>query len=410
MGIPNTSRRTHVIRQDPSQPETIYAGTTTGLFKTVNSGKTWKTMTGAQVNALALDASKPGTLYLAMEYEGIAKSNNRGDTIEPVDNGFADRQISSVTASGSELVAIEPNEAETTGIFISANAGTSWTPLSDVHGLDGVHLQMVAGFAGQSRDLIAATSNGLYKSIDGGRIWRPLPIRIVVEEQRKPQPRTRGTHARIRRPVRTIVRTAALHPSTINGIYPIATGSGNLLFVATDLGLLKSRDMGERWQKIPLPLASVVSALYSAPAPAMRLVAKTNLGFFESKDCGEHWTAWTSSLPVTDVNAIAIPGDGSSALFAATRTGLYVSHDDGVTWKTASHVPVSTFTSVLYPSEGATAYAVEYGHLYRTADGGDSWSAVPTAIPALRIRRLWAAQGGSNRLYAITTGLGILFR
>ncbi|MGH9585247.1 MAG: VPS10 domain-containing protein [Bryobacteraceae bacterium] len=413
MGIPNTSRRTHAIRQDPFDSETIYAGTTAGLFKSTNGGKTWRTLNSTQVNAIALDHSQAHAMYLALEYEGLAKSTDRGETMMPINNGFADRRIASLTASGSELVAIEPDEGETTGIFISANGGDSWTQLSNVHGLFGVHLDSVAGAAGPSRDLIAASPRGLYKSIDGGTLWKPLPVRVVVKEQPRHEPRGHRAHTarsrRTRRAARPIIKTVYLHPSAIDGIYSIATGSGTIFFVATDRGFLKSADMGERWETAGLPAAADVTALYSAPAPGMRLIAKTSLGLFASDDCGEHWTPMNSSLPLADINAIALPADKNSALLAATRTGLYVSNNDGTTWKIAAHLPADTFTSVLYPTASSTAYAVEYGHLYRTDDGGRSWSAAPSAIPALRIRKLWAAPA-SHRLYAIAAGLGILFR
>jgi len=411
LGIPNSSRRTHVIRQDPQQPQTIYAGTTTGLYKSVNSGQSWRTMTDAQVNAIDFDPSRPARMYLATEYQGIARSDDGASSFTWLNNGFVDREISSMTASGSELVAIEPDGGETTAIFTSADAGSTWSPLSNVHGLAGVHLESIAGIPGSNHVLIAAAPHGVYKSIDGGRLWRPLPLRVIVE-QRQIQRTVRNarSHTTTRRTVRTIVKIAEIHPAAIYGVYSTGAGSSALFFVATDLGLLKSSDNAERWVKVSLPLTASVSALYSDPASGMHLIAKTNLGLFESKDCGEHWSALQFPLPVSDVYAIAIPADSHSALLAATRIGLYTSQDGGLSWKAVSHLPVATFTSVLYPGTGAEAYAVEYGNLYQTKDGGASWSALPTAIPGLRIRHLWAAPAASTRLYAIATGLGILFR
>lgn len=406
MGIPNSSRRTHSIRQDPFDPQTIYAGTTAGLFKTTNGGKSWQVMNRTQVNAIALDRSPAHAIYLAMEYEGLAKSTDRANTLMPLNNGFADRRIAALTASGSELVAIEPGEGDTTGVFVSANRGDSWTQLANVRGLSGVHLNSIAGAWGDSRRLLATSPHGVYQSADGGSLWTPLPIRLVAKKQ---VPVSRARARRSRR-TRTVTKIVSIHPSAIGGIYPIASGNGTVYFLATDRGLLRSADMGARWEMAPLPLDAVVSALYAAPAPGMRLIAKTSLGLFASDDCGEHWTAVESSLPLADINDIAIPAAPEAALLAATRTGLYVSINSGKTWTKAAHTPIDTFTSALYPAAGPTAYAVEYGHLYRSEDGGTSWSEVPTSIPALRIRKLWAAPEGSRRLYAIASGLGILFR
>src|SRR5204862_17844 len=57
MGIPNTSRRTHVVRFQGSccgnsgLEGTVFAGTTLGLFKSRNGGTNWKLVNGSQVNA-----------------------------------------------------------------------------------------------------------------------------------------------------------------------------------------------------------------------------------------------------------------------------------------------------------------------------------------------------------------------
>ena len=51
---------------DPSAPQTIYAGMAGGVFKTTNGGASWTPTTNATlansfVNALAIDASAPAT-------------------------------------------------------------------------------------------------------------------------------------------------------------------------------------------------------------------------------------------------------------------------------------------------------------------------------------------------------------
>jgi photosystem II stability/assembly factor-like uncharacterized protein len=155
LGIPNTSRRTHVVRQDLAQSGTIFAGTTLGLFKSGNGGTTWKLMNGSQVNAIALDPSRPNSMYLAMEYDGIARSDDHGETIRPMNNGFVDRTISAVTLSGKKLFAVE-SQGETSGIFMSADRGKSWS-LLDPRGLRGVHLRAITGVPSEERILLAAT-------------------------------------------------------------------------------------------------------------------------------------------------------------------------------------------------------------------------------------------------------------
>jgi photosystem II stability/assembly factor-like uncharacterized protein len=424
MGIPNTSRRTHVVRfepgtccGDPNLPGAVYAGTTTGLFRSLNDGKTWSTLTNTQVNSLAFDPTQENNVYLALEHEGVAKSHNGGESIELINNGFVDRVISSLTESGNKLIAIEPQDGASSGIFVSADQGDSWSQIRDPKGLAGIHLSAITGAPSESRILLAATSNQIYKSIDGGSTWKPIPIHLFTPpppETPKPAPKpVRGKMTARARTTRTAKPKPDIHdiyPSNISGLYAIKNGSKDVIFAATDLGLLQSEEMGDRWTLAKIPGAVNVTGLYFAHNFDGNLIARTSAGLYATKDFGLHWTAMSFPLPTTDVYDIAIPSDTSCPLLVATRVGLYSSPDGGDKWYTSrGGIPASTVSTVLYKDD-MTAYAVEYGQLYQSSDAGKSWKAVPTNLRATRIRRLWMPGLKSDRLYGITGELGIIFR
>lgn len=421
MGIPNTSRRTHVIRQDPGSASTIYAGTTTGLYKTLTRGAAWKSMTDMQVNSMAFDLSHPGRIYLALEYGGIGKTDNGGDTIQLVNHGYVDRSISAVARSGDKLLALESQEGETSGLFSSADKGESWTRIPSVKGLGGVHLKALTGMPGNASILLAASPHQMYKSVDGGSLWKPLPIRLIEPPPPAPTAKvhppvhSRAGHSTARsRAVRArkpIVKTRLISPSEISALYSLKSGSEDLLFAATDLGLLKSTDAGDRWTSAAIPGSPAVTALFLSPDGTGSFVARAATGLFVSKDCGQHWESLPFPMPASDVNEVAISSGDSSSVMAATRVGLYSSTDGGVNWYASTGgLPASTVTSVVFTNQPAVAYAVEYGHLYKTADAGKAWKEVPSALPSLRIRRLWLPDLAAGRLYGITGDLGIIFR
>ena len=422
MGIPNTSRRTHVIREDPTTASTIFAGTTTGLFKSTNHGTTWKNFTDTQVNALAFDPSKPSSMYLALEYEGVGKSENGGEIVKLANHGFVDRTISAVTRAGNKLFAIETQEGETSGIFSSTDHGETWARLQDVRGLGGVHLKAISGLPSQANILLAASPHQMYKSTDGVNLWKPIPVRLIetpapATAPQKTAPAPRGarrpvTRARAPRPAKPVVKIREVSPSEISAFYSFKSGAQDVVFAATDLGLLKSTDAGERWTVAAIPGSPSVSSVYFASDASGQMIARAAGGLFVSKDCGEHWENLPFPLPASDVNEIAIPGGKSAVLLAATRLGLYSSPDSGATWyANLGGIPASTVSSVLFSTaEDRVAYAVEYGRLYRSTEAGANWKEVPTAIPSLRIRQLWQPDVESGRLYGITGDLGILFR
>ncbi|HEX4771408.1 MAG TPA: YCF48-related protein [Bryobacteraceae bacterium] len=419
-GIPNTSRRTHVIREDPVHEGTIYAGTTMGLFRSPNAGGNWKVLTSTQVNFMAFDPAQPASIYLAMENDGIGKSSDGGDTIQLMVNGFVDRQISALTRAGTKLVAIETQLGETTGIFVSTNGGTTWSQLRNVRGLGGVHLRSVAGFTAQDKTLVAASPRQLYKSVDGGVSWLPFVAKEVIEQAEpeskvvtKPRARagaqTKSASARVAKP-RIILRP--LPPSDIYGLFALQQGGKDYIALATEMGLFLSEDAGNQWKRANLGDGTgAVTGLFVSPSGDGRMVAKTPESFYVSKDNGTNWQRVAFPLPMGDVNSLALPADPSSPLLVATRVGLFSSPDSGATWYAkAAGLQASTVSAVTYFGNSQTAYAIEYGQLYRSDDSGGTWSLVPSSLSRLPIRQLWVPDSSTNRLYAITSGLGILFR
>ncbi len=424
LGIPNTSRRTHVIREDPASASVIYAGTTTGLFKSANQGASWRTLSNTQANTIAFDPAHPGRMYLALEYEGVGRSDNGGETIQLVNHGFVDRSISSVTHAGDKLIAIETQEGDTSGIFSSSDRGENWGRLSEVRGLGGVHLKAITGLPSQSGTLVAATPRRMFKSINGGADWKQLPVRVIEPPPPPPadKPKAASTRTPVRRgsaqartrttrPVKPIVKMREVSLSEISALYSLKGQPQDMVFAATDLGLLKSTDAGEHWILAKLPSSPAVSALFLAPDASGDLIARAATGLFISKDCGQHWDNLPFPLPSSEVNEIAIaPGQGGT-LLAATRVGLYSSADGGAKWSAnPTGLPASTIASVLFTSEPGIAYAVGYGRLYLTTNGGTAWKDVPSSLPSVRIRQLWMPDRTSGRLYGITSDLGILFR
>jgi photosystem II stability/assembly factor-like uncharacterized protein len=411
-GIPNTSRRTHVIRRDPLQADTLYAGTTTGLFKSGNKGNVWRTVNSAQVNSIAFDPAQPRTMYLAMEHEGVGKTEDGGETITPITNGFVDRQIGALTKSGSKLVVIEPQMGESTGIFASADNGDTWAQVRNPKGLSGVHLRYVTGAPAQENLLLAGTTQQLFKSIDGGSLWKTFAIRVKVTLPTQKAPvraRSKTGAARATTKPRTILRTVT--PATITGLYAMQQGPKGQLYVSTNLGLFRSGDLGEQWTQLGIDGASDVTALFVAANSDGRLIARTSSGFYMSKDCGDHWDKLPFPLPASDVNDIAIPADPNARILAATRVGLYSSIDNGSNWTVDKDgIGGSTVSSVVYRASTQTAFAVEYGKLFQSTDGGNTWTPLPSSLASLEIRQLWVPDRNSERLYGITSGLGILFR
>jgi photosystem II stability/assembly factor-like uncharacterized protein len=61
-GITNASVQSLAI--DPSMPTVVYAGTTDGVFKSIDAGASWREsgIQGAEVRALVIDPDNPTTV------------------------------------------------------------------------------------------------------------------------------------------------------------------------------------------------------------------------------------------------------------------------------------------------------------------------------------------------------------
>src|SRR5262249_3496475 len=118
--------RTHIISEDPAAADTVYAGTTLGLFKSPDTGKTWRHLTTEQVNWMVFDPVDPHTLYLATEYAGVQKSTDSGETFHAVNTGFSQHALTQIAGAGTVLYATTAYEGRFGGVFASVDGGTNW--------------------------------------------------------------------------------------------------------------------------------------------------------------------------------------------------------------------------------------------------------------------------------------------
>lgn len=113
---------------DPQDPNRVLIGTSDGLFRSVDGGKTWEDavlpVPAEQVIALAPDPAHPGTVYAAFRSIGVYKSTDNGDLWEEVSLPFSPAEGPtlhglSVAADGSLLVATPK------GLY--RQTGANWT-------------------------------------------------------------------------------------------------------------------------------------------------------------------------------------------------------------------------------------------------------------------------------------------
>jgi photosystem II stability/assembly factor-like uncharacterized protein len=122
---------------DPLRPDTVYAATLNGLYKTMDGARAWtrigRTLPDQMITVMALDPSSPGTLYIAGR-RGLFKSADEGATWQAKNAGLASLNIRSlaISPSDSKTVYLGTNGS---GLYRSRDGGETWTsvPITAAH-------------------------------------------------------------------------------------------------------------------------------------------------------------------------------------------------------------------------------------------------------------------------------------
>ncbi len=152
-----------------------------------------------------------------------------------------------------------------------------------------------------------------------------------------------------------------------------------------------SRDGGRHWAPAGAPVALpgwVVGTLVFDPNRPARLWAGL-WGIWGggvvvyTEDLGKTWRNPHAVHEEEQIYALApVPGD-SGRLYAATRTGVYLSTDDGARWRllTAAYPEIRNVASLYVdPHDPGTVIAGTWRRAYRSDDAGATWRGIFTGM------------------------------
>jgi len=408
-GIPFTSRRTYAFAQDPAHPEVIFAGTSRGLYRTLDSGANWKNIAENEIKGLAV---ANGTLYVASADRGLFKSNDHGETLLPINEGFTSRNFAPITEADEHIYTGTNSEVDAGAVFRSSDGGLHWEKIADPAMLGFGSVISVARTAAGT--LVAATANGLYRSTDGGAAWVKTALEVTqpaVPAVRKPARAVRNgsaskTNASVKANSATkIASQKVVVPASLNTLHLTSLCAlDHAIIAGTEAGLYRSTDEGLTWSLAAAAGNSITSVLSAGEALALgdgRLLV--------SQDDGATWT--TRHLPFfSEVYAVAASG---KVILAGTSRGVFRSLDGAMTWQAAQGgLPTASVTSVaMDKSDPNLAFAFEYGSFYESRDGGRTWRrSEEDGLGGAFVRNLAITSQGPRHLLAVTATRGIFVR
>ena len=207
-----------------------------------------------------------------------------------------------------------------------AGEGDFWVTVLDHPAFD---------FAERGERFYAATSEGLFVTMDSGESWNLLG----------PAVETRSV--------------------TANAL--------NTLYVLRSSGVFRSNDLGATWEQLPAPPISFPGSLLLSLDSAT--VFLSSPGLYRSSDFGETWQATCVEGEVRSVTG------NHTALYAGTWLGgIYRSHDEGVNCDTLYEYPGIAIAAIalggnedIYAVENGENILGEWHLVLRSADYGATW-------------------------------------
>lgn len=158
----------HSIVVMPADPNEVYFGTHYHLYRSSNGGRSWTPLAAEMMLSMAQDEQHPQTIYALSLQRGLLKSVNGGKTWRSISGGMPKAAVSGVAVSDTTGAVL----AYGNGIYRSLDGGIHWIRTLSGHSISSV--------ACGGNSVYAASGDALFVSRDGGIRWKG--IRTVAQQ------------------------------------------------------------------------------------------------------------------------------------------------------------------------------------------------------------------------------------
>ncbi|GJL63868.1 MAG: hypothetical protein NPIRA04_25220 [Nitrospirales bacterium] len=163
----------------------------------------------------------------------------------------------------------------------------------------------------------------------------------------------------------------------------------NILYIATNAYLYKSRDEGATWQNMSQGMthSRVISLAIDPLFPANVYAGTKGDAVFRSYNGGQNWESKRAGLEDVTISSVVhqlvfVPGS-SQHFFAATSMGVFESETAGETWikrMDGMKEVLMVISLTIDSQQPQTLYAGTSGGVYKSLDGGRWWEKVNNGL------------------------------
>ncbi len=353
--------------------DVVYAGTLGGgVYRSTDDAVSWAYVGPAQATIMACIVLPDSSLLIGdRDGTGVYRSFDDGDHWQGANTGLGNRFIRrfELAATGELYVGTRD------GVFRSLDSGGTWSAANS--GMAGM---WVRGLTTNDRGEVFAggSRTGIYRSTNGGQDWQQVNTGLTGVVRALLADGEARVYAGSGNQVFVSADGGGSWTSKSDGlsgdpnaeIAALSRNSNGHFFAATVNGdVYRSLDGGLTWVR-KLSTGSLLSGMAVAPNGDLYVGTET-MGLWRSNDDGDSWQS--TGLSNNEVLAIAV--DSSGKVFAGAAGGLYRSTDGGATWTLV--LAADPGVSGIVTGDPGVVVAATWADcvLYRSEDNGDHWFA-----------------------------------